>query len=173
MIAFAYAALSGALSKALDEKLFGRFNLLLAAVSAFVFGSLLSFNPQAASVFLGIAVGNFLAGKVDSREHHLVLWGGLMVGLARGFQLPFLMPFAVAGFFALLDEHLHASLAKEKSKALQALGQYRLALPCSLLFLSLALNDFSYLAYGVLFDASYWAVGFMIVRVPRKAPRLA
>lgn len=166
---FAYAFVLGALSKLLDNRVWPRANLGLAAVAAYCLGMLFSFNPQASSVFLGIALGNLLAGKVDAWEHALVLAGGFGVGLFLGFQWPLLLPLAVAGFFALLDEEWHERLAVEQVPALRRLGQWRLALPFSLLLLSLSLNDWSYFAYGLLFDVSYRAAAFLFPTRPRKA----
>lgn len=159
IIAFATGFLSKLTDVQIDERRFYAKNLVYLTGLAYgiLYALLLSYSPEFAVLFLGIAIAVLLAGKIDSLAHQFAIASFLASLVFLGF--PRIDALLLLGFivFATIDEFLNDYFDAHNSKGVFSfIAKQRLSLEAFALVVSFFTGNWLYFAGILSFDIGYW-----------------
>jgi hypothetical protein len=144
------------------DKRYAHFTLISGVAYGFGGGVLAAASPALASVVFGIVIGVMLAGKVDSRQHHVAVGVLLLIALLLN-TAPLFLPLACFTAASLIDEDLHEIVGSQKKRRRGAslvetiLGS-RVLVEVAAIVLGLLTGRWIYFACVLAFDAGCYFV---------------
>lgn len=141
---------------------------LSAAISAFIFGRLMSESAFSSSLILGIIIGVILSKKVDKPNMIFGLILTLIVAFYFELQVPTFWLLMVVAFFTFIDEVGHEKLSQKKGfPAFFFLHRLSLKLALTLLT-SASLIQIIHLISFLCFDLSYDLTNHLLTNTQSK-----
>ncbi|MBU1197131.1 hypothetical protein KJ765_01315 [Candidatus Micrarchaeota archaeon] len=161
--AYLFSALSGILWKGVDVS-HGIWRWAFAALAGYYLGLLLSFSPQASSVFIALFVARLLHGQGVSLQDGFMFLFALAIAVYRGILIPMLLPFAVLAFIAWLAEELKSTASLSHTRIGALAIQHRFALVAGAFLLSMFAGDYSLVGLVLVFEIFFQFSGRLLER---------
>lgn len=143
---------------------------LSAAVSAFIFGLLMSESAFSSSLILGIVIGVTLSQKVDRPNMLFGLILTLMVAFYFELKTPIPWLLLVVALFTFIDEIGHGKLSRKKGFS-AFFFRYRMSLKLAMIILtSISLVQVIHLIGFLCFDLSYDLMNHLLTNILKSKP---